>query len=345
MAESIAAAVARVRPQFIIYTQFPSSYSYMTRDMLSELRETARVVGLGFDDEIYFEQAKHFYARCDAVITTDLEGAERLRRAGIAVHLAQLQHPDAEDGERPAAEDIAVSFVGDMSKPGRRAYVDALLAAGIPVRDYGAGSRYGRLPDAGVVDIFRRSRVNLNFTRTNPPRWIVRHHPERAFAGQIKARPFELAKLGRFCLCEWAPCVERWFQPEVEIGTFHDAAELVAQARRFLDDDALRQRIAHAAHARYQASYAPPVQFERMFSDILAAGPRPLPTPPWPREPLFVESIGRSKAVAFLHALRGGQPVRALSESLPSASCGGIAYWRGFVGGVKDTVLTQLHRS
>jgi hypothetical protein len=342
--QEMAAARQRCEPRLILYSQFPSSYSYLSPRRLSELRTAARVVALGFDDEIYFEQAKHFYARCDAVITTDIEGAARLRGAGVAVFLAQLQQPDIVPASEPPAADIAVSFVGDMSKPGRREYVQALVGAGIPVHDYGAGSRGGRLSDAGVVDVFRRSRINLNFTRTNPPRWILRHNPERALAGQMKGRPFELAALGRFCLCEWAPCVENWFRPNKEIGIFRNADELVACTRRFLADDVLREGIARAARERYRAEYAPHAQFERIFSQILASEARtPHPALP-PREPIFSESVGRSRAVAFLHALRVGRPLRALHETIPEDSPRGLDYWRGFAGGLKDSVLRQIHR-
>ncbi len=72
-AEAVEGAFARMKADVVVYTQFPSSYSYLTPHFLSGLRARARVVALGFDDEIYFEQSKHFYVCCDAVITTDLD--------------------------------------------------------------------------------------------------------------------------------------------------------------------------------------------------------------------------------------------------------------------------------
>jgi hypothetical protein len=340
---SIAKAVEDAKSELVVYTQFPSTYAYVRPGFLLALRRRSRVIGLGFDDEIYFEQAKHFYVHCDAVITTDVQGAERLRSLGIAVHLAQLQQPHVAAAITGMQEDIPVSFVGEMSKPGRRRYVQALEAAGVPVQDYGYGSRNGPLSDAEVIDVFRRSKINLNFTGTNPPSWILRHYPERSGTGQMKGRPFEIAALGRFCLCEWAPCVEYWFRPGEEIGVFRDATELAATTKRYLEDSALRQRIAAAAHERYRSQYAPEMQFKRIFSEILAARQRtPQPGTP-PAEPIFYESMGRSRAAAFLHSLRSGRPFRALSETMAHESSK-ITYWRGFMGGVKDTVSAQLQR-
>src|SRR5439155_1164109 len=179
-------------------------------------------------------------------------------------------------------EDIQISFVGDMSKPGRREYVRHLEASGIPVADFGAGSRNGALADAAVADVFCRSKINLNFTATNPPRWVLRHDPLRAGARQIKARPFELAALGRFCLTEWLPNVEQWFRPGVDIGVFRDADDLVDQARRYLSDDAMRKRLAVSAGERYRTELAPDLQFTRVFSKILAESRHPARSVPEP---------------------------------------------------------------
>jgi hypothetical protein len=341
--QRILAALDASRPDLLIYAQFPSSYSYLTPQFLGSLRRQCRVAGFGFDDEIYFEQAKFFYAECDAVITTDIPDGQRLRAAGIPVHFAQLQQPHVVPQPRQMTEDIQVSFVGDMTKPGRREFVQALERAGIAVADYGHGSRHGRVSDAQVVEVFRRSQINLNFTRTNPPAWVLRNHPERSGAGQIKGRPFELAALGRFCLCEWAACVEYWFRPGEEIGVFRDATELVAAAKRYLGDAALRERIAKAALERHRAHYAPELQFERIFSDILA-GQRRTHDPEGRRaEPIFYESIGRSRAIAFLHALRRFWPLRALREMLAGEAVR-LNYWRGFTGALRDRLLAQVQR-
>lgn len=340
--QRVEGAIKAAKPQLIIYTQFPSSYSYLAPTFVGALRERGRVVALGFDDEIYFEQSKFFYAQCDAVITTDIPGAERLRAAGIPAHLAQLQQPHVSAQANGTAEDIAVSFIGDMSKPGRRQFVRVLEAAGVPVADYGAGSRNGRLSDPEVLDVFRRSRINLNFTRTNPPAWILRHDPGRARAGQIKGRPFELAALRKFCLCEWAPCVDYWFRPGVEIGVFRSADDLVSAAKEYLDNDVLRRKLAAAAHDRYRLEYAPEVQFTRIFLSILADAGTHRPATPV-ADAIFHESMGRSRGVAFLHAIRRAAPLMALRE-ISAEKPSNLDYWRGFAGGVTDTISQQIRQ-
>lgn len=340
---TIASAVEKMQPGILVYSQFPASYSYLAPDFIGSFRDRCRIVALGFDDEIYFEQSKFFYLQCDAVITSDIPDAGRLRSAGIAVYFAQLEAPQAGAADATVVEDIPVSFVGDMTKPGRRDLVEALEGAGIAVQDFGHGSRHGRLSDAEVRRVFRRSRINLNFTRTNPPAWVVRSDPSRAIAHQIKGRPFELAALKCFCLCEWADCVEHWFKPGVEIGVFRDANELIAAVKTYSTDAALRQRMAAAAHERYRMHYLPAFQFERIFSEILSGRGKPSGRRERSPEPIFYESIGRSRASAFLHALRRGQPLRALREAMGEDATR-VDYWRGFTGGVSDTVIAQMRR-
>lgn len=340
---TITTAVERAQPDILLYSQFPATYSYLAPQFIGSFRDRCRVVALGFDDEIYFEQSKFFYLQCDAVITTDIPDAERLRAAGISVHFAQLEAPQAAGEAQAEVEDIPVSFVGDMTKPGRRELVQSLERAGVAVQDYGHGSRHGRLSDADVHRVFRRSRINLNFTRTNPPAWVVRSDPARAVAYQIKGRPFELAALKRFCLCEWGDCVEHWFQPGVEIGVFRDSAELVAAVKTYSADAMLRERIASAAHERYRQQYAPAKQFPRIFTEILASSATAQPAHHRVQEPIFYESIGRSRASAFLHALRRRRPFRALSEVV-GEDAARMDYWRGFTGGVSDTVIAQIRR-
>src|SRR6267142_2396427 len=58
--QRIVAELEKSRPDLVIYAQFPNRYSYLTPRFLGALRERCRVVAFGFDDEIYFEQAKFF---------------------------------------------------------------------------------------------------------------------------------------------------------------------------------------------------------------------------------------------------------------------------------------------
>src|SRR5437588_8316130 len=55
---AIGSAVEQQRPDVLLYSQFPASYSYLSPEFVGGFRNRARIVALGFDDEIYFEQSK-----------------------------------------------------------------------------------------------------------------------------------------------------------------------------------------------------------------------------------------------------------------------------------------------
>src|SRR5690348_11932495 len=62
---TIASTVEGERPDILLYSQFPASYSYLSPQFVGGFRDRAKIVALGFDDEIYFEQSKFFYLQCD----------------------------------------------------------------------------------------------------------------------------------------------------------------------------------------------------------------------------------------------------------------------------------------
>lgn len=340
LATAVRSAVQSIRADVVIYTQFPNSYSYLSPQFIYELGNETIVVGLGFDDEIWFEQSKYFYRACHAVITTDVAGAAWLEQLGVHAHLAAFQQFHEQLPSAAVVEDISVSFVGDITKPGRKHYIERLHSVGIPVETFGRGTKNGLISDSEVVQVFQRSKINLNFTATNPPRWIYKHDPLRARFGQIKGRVLELAELRKFCLCEWTPSLARWFRPEAEVGVFADPKDLVEKVKLYLRDDSLRMRVAAAAHARYKEVLSPSIQFKRIFQEILARGRAASRVSISHGSALFYESMGRSRGVALLHALRRGAFVRAVSE-VRSEWARHLGYWRGIVQGLIDAL--QMH--
>lgn len=335
--------VKKWKPQLALFSQFPNSYSYLTPEFLARLRKCTTVTGFGFDDEIYFEQAKWFYQSCSAVITTDIAGSEWLKQLGIPAYLAQMQQPQPKRAAPPVLEDIPVSFVGDMSKPGRRKYVEHLQSHGIPVLEFGLSSRGGKITDSQVFDVFSRSKINLNFTGTNPPKWILREDPLRVRFGQIKGRPFELAEMGKFCLCEWSPCVDYWFQSDVEIGVFRNPDDLVCQVRRFLNDDSLRHRIITSCRERYESDLAPTVQFTRLFNAILSQKTNLVLGAVMTSSRVFYYSMGRSRGIAMLYALCRMSPLRAMQECFSPWSTH-KGYWKGLFDAVIETLKYRLFK-
>ena len=140
-------------------------------------------------------------------------------------------------------------------KVGRDAYVRSLTASGIDLRVYGAGTSAGVVTQPQVIEIYRRSRINLNFTGgslVTPFDWDLSINRR---VRQVKGRCSMIALCGSFVLSEYAPGIERLFHIGKEIDVFHDEDELIEKVRFYLAHEDLREQMAARSYARAVDEY------------------------------------------------------------------------------------------
>ena len=295
------------------------------------------VVNWGTDDSWKFAQASRFFARhVDLHVTTDRSSAEAAPSQGLQnVFLSQWATPAA-TARQPLPSSSCrhdVSFVGSMY--GYRAkWIAALRASGIEVSCFGHGTENGVVSAAEIPEIFRTSRISLNFSGAGQG---AGGSGDRR---QIKARTFEVPGAGGFLLTEAAPGLDRYFSISREIVTFDTPSQLVEKARYYLDRPDERDAIARAGHARTMAEHT----YERRISEILDKL-RPLQamrTQAWSlsAEELapFVEQYRRKGFAEWLRALlvavfsfafgkiRGPRAARRFTYELSWRLCGTRTY-------------------
>ena len=224
------------------------------------------------DDELYSTRQTAFYAGViDAVVSADYWGRGLLDQLGVPTFYLPLHNPDiVAEGDAPE-KTIDVSFVGNCMVADRRDAIAYLTANGIRVETYGFGSANGYVSQDQYIEIVRRSRINLNFTRANFSSEDLDREPWRQMIRQLKGRPFEVAALGSFCLSEYAPHLEEIFSPGEEIGVFHDKPTLLAQVCHYLADAEKREAMASAARGRVGRVYGMPECLNRLMADIAPA--------------------------------------------------------------------------
>ena len=217
---------------------------------------TYKILMLG-DDEHYFDVLHRYYAPYfDLVLTTNPD-CERYREYGSEpVFLPGVFDPRVFKPGNGRRKDYDVSFIGAMhGKVGRAEYARALSAAGIGLQLFGAGTAAGIATQEQVVEIYRRSRINLNFTggalRTPLQRDVASNRQVR----QLKGRSTKIALCGSFVLSEYAPGIDRMFDVGREIDVFRDEGELVEKVRFYLAHEAQREEMAARAHARALEQY------------------------------------------------------------------------------------------
>ena len=270
--------VAGFRPDVIFCVLMHYEVWFETLDLI-RANSPALVVNWGTDDSWKFWQASRFFAgHVDLHVTTDRMAAEAAAPRGLDnVLLSQWAASGAALAEPCPSQACRhdVSFVGSMY--GYRAdWIAALRASGISVACFGHGTDHGVVSAPEIPDIYRSSRISLNFSGSGQNPGGV------AGAGgrQIKARTFEVPGAGGFLLTEAAPGLEQYFAVDHEIATFASRDEIVIKTRYFLDHPDARDNIARAGHARTRAEHT----YEKRFADILerlrssSAGRR---TRPW----------------------------------------------------------------
>jgi spore maturation protein CgeB len=221
----------------------------------------AVVVNWGTDDSWKFAQASRFFAEhLDLHVTTDRAAAEIAPARGLGNVLLSQWAASATTSAEPCSSQSCrydVSFVGSMY--GYRAeWIAALRAGGIAVSCFGHGTENGVVSATEIPEIFRASRISLNFSGSG-------QGAGRREQRQIKARTFEVPGAGGFLLTEAAPELERYFAIGSEIVAFASPGELVERARYYLVNPDERDAIARAGHARTIAEHT----YEQRISQIL----------------------------------------------------------------------------
>lgn len=230
------------------------------------------------DDHWRFESfSRHWAPAFNWVVTTARSAVPKYRAIGYANAIKSQWACNQYSYRRlPVTPEYDVTFVG--LPHGERPDVIAYLRRnGVDVRVWGKGWDSGRLGQDELVEVFNRSRINLNFSnassRPRLRRWI-------RFEPQIKARNFEIPGCGGFELSGRADDLDSYFRPDREIVTFGDRRELLRKIRHYLDNEDLRQAIADAGHQRVVREHTYDIRFAEIFSTVglsgtsTATGPR-----------------------------------------------------------------------
>lgn len=253
---AILETVAREAVDVFIYCAFGMWLELDPEFVYRQLPQCYRIYIVG-DDEGHFERYDRYNAQAYDLVMSANPLVERYHAYQVdavyypSVYSSRVYCRNEENLDK--AHDVA--FVGAMrGKAGREMYVRALEAAGITVTVHGFGAPAGALNEQQAVSLYRRARINLNFTGSAPsplsPGETIMQRVR-----QVKGRCSKLALCGSFVLSEYAPGLERQFVPGREIDVFHDAQELVEKVRHYLAHEEEREAMAARAHARAMAEY------------------------------------------------------------------------------------------
>ncbi len=282
-------AVERERPDIVIVAPYTDQLEFASADAI---RRTTPCVGYFFDDVWRVEYTRAWAKHVTFITTSDVNGVQRYRDLGVQnVLYSPFGCNTAVFCRREEQQIFDVSFVGRYH-PYRAWLLRWLRRAGIEVMVRGTGWGGGRLGQAEMIEIFNRTRVNLNLS--NCVAWDVRYLASidrpfketlRAWRGalrarreqdmktreMVKGRHFEIGACGGFQLSFYVEGLERHYRIGDEIAIYASPEDLVSKIQYYLRHDDERRRIAQAGYERTLAEHAMEHRFQALFEAVKTA--------------------------------------------------------------------------
>lgn len=242
----------------------------------------------------FWNFSRHWAPYFRWVSTTDSFAPEQYRRSGyydvIKTQYACNHFLYKPGGQLPPNKyDYEVSFVG-QPHGNRKKIVGNMTAEKIPIETWGSGWENGRISQEKMMDIFYKSRINLNLTKSsgglnikniakiflgkysgggihiqNPKLWVdnifsLIHKSKE----QIKGRNFEIPGCGGFLLTADADNLWDYYENGKEIVIFKDEKDLIEKIQYYLLHDSEREAIAKRGYERTLREHT----YEKRFNDI-----------------------------------------------------------------------------
>ena len=169
-----------------------------------------------------------YAARATRASATFSDVTEYFKNAGARAYWI-TQGVDADVFTRKDTSKVYdVVFVGAKTAK-RSRYVDALGKTGNPVVCFGDGWENAPVYREKLADVYRKSRIVLNFCR-----------PGTGFS----IRVFQVMGTGSFLLSEYCRDFENFFRAGCHMDWFKDKDELAEKTRHYLENESERRKIA-----------------------------------------------------------------------------------------------------
>ncbi len=276
--EEIVELVKKERPKYVIWLSAMYEFLESTFDIIRE--EGSIVIGIFVDDEYRFAHySKWWVPYLDYCVTGDIEAIQKHKALGARViHTLWCEGIPVERDWSKIEEKYEVSFVGWRVKAGRERYINEIRKRKIPIHLFGRGWEGGYVSYEEMLDIFKTSKINLNFSGTGN---------RKGLKGRIPL----VCLTGGFLLTEYTLGLENYFEIDKEIVCFKNDEEMIDKITYYLNHDEERRAIAQAGWKRAANEYTPFHMLSRVFGEIekdLAAGgkktyPQKLKMPIWVR--------------------------------------------------------------
>ncbi len=283
------------RPELMFTVLFRDEFEPTVLRQISDFPDTT-TLNWFCDDHWRFEDfSRHWAPAFNWVVTTDSAALPKYAAIGCQNVIKSqwaCNHFLYRRLDLPLKYDV--TFVG---KPhgNRRDVIDALRDIGIRVHVWGKGWGHGRAGQQEMIEIFNRSRINLNLANASGAgrrrKWqrALGHaaHLARRSCGQvqsvqaaarrfaaageceqIKGRNFEVPGCGGFLMTGSADNLPHYYQPDREVVAFDTFADMAYKIRHYLEHEDQRAAVADAGYQRTLAEHTYAHRFAEIFARL-----------------------------------------------------------------------------
>lgn len=290
--------VQRLQPHICLFSLFTEEIYPRTIRTITESGKTVTCNWFA-DDHWRFETfSKYWASYFHWVITTDPHALEKYHAMGFH-HVIRSQWGYNHHRYYPfeVTQDIDSSFIGQVHSD-REKIIRFLLKRNIRVECWGKGWKNGRVDQEEMINLYSRSRVNLNFTESSPglnlkraaKMFVTRYVDDSIHLNsvrtiqanfyqlwkqrrpQIKGRNFEIPGSGGFLLTASAEGLDEYFRLGEEIQVFSSRDELIDKLSYYLVHENKREKIRRAGYERARRDHTFEKRFQDIFNIILKAG-------------------------------------------------------------------------
>lgn len=276
------------QPDLIFFCLFQNQFTHQT---LQKLKAKFKTINWFGDDQWRFESFTKFYANDFSwCITTDQYAIAKYHAIGqsnviYSQWAAINNHLDIfalDKNLEPDTYEFDVSFVGGYH-PYRKWFIHELQKSGVKVEVFGNGWPNGPLKAKEMIELFQKSKINLNVSNStswdlryliSSPRTFVslvrllRGHAVKS-ASQIKARNFEIPFFGGFQLTDYVPSLESYYDIGKEVVCYTTPEDAVTQIQYYLQNEQQREQIKKLGIQRSRMNHGYKNRFEEVFEEIL----------------------------------------------------------------------------
>ncbi|WP_197278015.1 glycosyltransferase [Rhizobium sp. AAP116] len=263
------------RPDLAIFSLYTDQFYEQT---IEYVRRITKTFCFFHDDTWRVEYSHHWAKYFDFFSSPDPHARLKYDQniSGTCLHFPFGCNESLFRRDPDTKKEYDVSFVGTWH-PWRAWLIERLRKAGVKV--YAAGFRWksGEVSQSDMIDVFNRSKINLNLS--NSASWDLRYliSSPRAFASsvrshkigeQLKARLFEVAGCGGFQLSYYVEGLPNCYEIDKEVVIYTDPDDLLNKVRFYLKHDDLRNSIAEAGYRRTLREHTFKRRFEKAFQQM-----------------------------------------------------------------------------